>query len=72
MRDLNWQGNAWDEYLSLQSDKTYLRKINALLKDIRRNGYLCSLGKPEMLKGGLSGYFSVRITHKDRLIFRFS
>ena len=69
MRNLNWQGNAWDEYLYFQSDKTALRKINNLIKDIRRNGYQCSLGKPEMLKGDLSGYASVRISQKNRLVF---
>lgn len=69
MRDLNWQGNAWDEYLSFQSDKAAQRKINKLISDIRRNGYKCSYGKPEMLKGDLSGYASIRFSQKDRLIF---
>ena len=70
MRDINWQGDAWDEYLSFQTDKAALRKINNLIKEIRRNGYMLSIGKPELLKGDLSGYASIRISKKHRLIFR--
>lgn len=32
-----------------------LRKINKLIQDIERNGYECT-GRPEPLKGNLSGY----------------
>jgi toxin YoeB len=35
-----------------------------------RNGYQCSYGKVEMLKGDFSGYASVRIDKKNRIIFR--
>lgn len=65
-----WSDIAWDDYLYWQTqDKRTLKKINALLKDIDRNGYECS-GKPEPLKGNLSGYWSVKIDQKNRLIFR--
>lgn len=40
-----------------------------MLKDIMRNGYQCSSGKVEMLKGDFSGYASVRIDKKNRIIF---
>ena len=43
--------------------------INNLLEDINRNGYNC-IGKPEPLKGDKSGYWSVRIDEKNRLIFK--
>ena len=52
---------SWDEYIELQSDKKMLRKVNKLLKDIMRNGYQCTYGKAEMLKGDFSGYCSIRI-----------
>ncbi|MBO6218598.1 MAG: type II toxin-antitoxin system YoeB family toxin, partial [Treponema sp.] len=42
----NWSDIAWEDYLSLQSDKKLLKKANELLKDIDRNGYT-GLGKPE-------------------------
>ena len=34
-----------------------------------RNEYQCSYGKAEMLKGDFSGYASVRIDKKNRIIF---
>lgn len=68
--DIYWLDKAWSEYLNWQSDdwKT-LRKINKLLRDIGRNGYECT-GKPERLKGELSGYWSVRIDKGNRIVFR--
>jgi len=47
-----------------------LKRINRLLKDIQRNGYQSSYGSPEMLKGNYSGYASVRVDSKNRLIFK--
>lgn len=70
MRSLLWQPDAWAEYEALHTDKLILKRVNKLLKDIMRNGYSCSFGKPEMLKGDFSGYASVRIDQKNRLIFR--
>ena len=69
MRNLLWQSDAWKEYESLQADKATLKKVNKLLKDIMRNGYECSYGKVEMLKGDFSGFASVRIDKKNRIIF---
>lgn len=69
MRKL-WLEEAWEEYISWQTkDKAVLKKINRLLKDIDRYGYECS-GKPEPLKGDLSGYWSVHIDRKNRIVFR--
>ena len=70
MRNLLWQPDAWAEYEDLQTDRKTIKKINQLLKDILRNGYQCSYGKVEMLKGDFSGYASVRIDKKNRLIFQ--
>lgn len=70
MRNISWHPAAWEEYQVLQTDKAQLKKLNSLIKDIMRNGYRCKSGKPEMLKGNLSGYCSVHITHGMRLIFR--
>ena len=62
--------SAFENYLYWQTqDKKTLRKINNLLKDIDRNGYNCT-GKPEPLRGDLSGWWSVRIDEKNRLIFK--
>jgi toxin YoeB len=64
-----WHDTVWEDYTGWQAeDKKTLRKINALIKDIERNGYNC-IGKPEPLRGNLSGWWSVRIDDKNRLIF---
>ena len=65
-----WQDEAWEDYLYWQAqDKKTLRKINNLLQDIERNGYK-GIGKPEPLRGDLSGYWSVEIDKKNRIVFR--
>lgn len=65
-----WHDAAREEYLNWQLlDKKTLKKINNLLKSIDRNGYEC-IGKPEPLVGNLSGFWSVRIDHKNRIVFR--
>lgn len=70
MRSVLWQSDAWKEYVDIQSDKKLLRRVNTLLKDIMRNGYGVSAVKLEMLKGDFSGFASVRIDQKNRLIFQ--
>ena len=68
--NIYWDEKAWLEYLYWQTqDKKTLKRINNLLKDIDRNGYNC-IGNPEPLKGELSGWWSVRIDEKNRLIFK--
>ena len=67
-----WLDEAWEEYLHWQTqDKKTLKKINKLLQDIDRNGYNC-IGKPEPLRGDLTGYWSVRIDDKNRIVFRIN
>ena len=65
-----WHDGAWDEYVEWQTkDKITLKKINNLIKDIDRNGYNCK-GKLAPLKGDKTGFFSVRIDEKNRIVFR--
>ncbi|WP_298099233.1 Txe/YoeB family addiction module toxin [uncultured Campylobacter sp.] len=67
-----WSQEAWKDYLYWQeNDKNIIKRINKLILDIERNGYDC-IGKPEALKGNLSGLYSVRIDGKNRLVFRIS
>ena len=62
---------AWEEYLYWQlNDRTLLKKINDLLKDIERNGNE-GLGKPEPLRHELEGLWSRRISPEHRLIYKF-
>ncbi|MCL1923538.1 MAG: Txe/YoeB family addiction module toxin [Propionibacteriaceae bacterium] len=61
---------AWVQYTQWQNlDRKTLKRINQLLKSLRRNG-LNSIGKVERLRGDLSGFYSVRIDEKNRLVFQ--
>lgn len=65
-----WLDGVWEEYLEWQKkDKKAFEKVNKLIKSIDRNGYQCE-GHPEPLVGNLSGWWSVKFTPKDRIIFR--
>ena len=65
-----WHDDAWEDYLNWQTqDKKTLRRINKLIQDIERNGYN-GIGKPEPLKGDLSGLWSVKIDEKNRIVFK--
>ena len=67
-----WHDDAWEEYTDWQiKDKKTLKKINNLIKDIDRNRYN-GIGKPEALCGNWTGFYSVSIDEKNRLVFRIS
>lgn len=66
---LLWEDRAWDDYLFWQrQDKKTLKRINSLLKDIERNTF-DGLGKPEPLRGNLSGLWSRRIDDSNRIVY---
>lgn len=70
MSEKIWSDDAWEDYLYWQQqDKKTLRRINALIKDIERNGSLNGIGHPEALVGNLQGEFSRRIDEKNRLVY---
>jgi len=65
-----FSNKAWDDYLYWQqNDKQILKKINQLIKDIKREPFN-GIGKPEPLKHELSGFWSRRITDEHRLIYQ--
>ena len=67
---LLWEEKAWDDYCYWQTqDKKTLRRINALIRDIQRNGNE-GIGKPEALKEDLSGWWSRRIDETNRIVYR--
>ena len=62
--------DAWDDYqFWVRTDQDMLRKVNALIEDARRRMFT-GLGKPEPLKGALSGWWSRRIAGDHRLVYR--
>ena len=65
-----WYDRAWEDYLYWQAqDKKTLRRINTILRDIER-GNFNGVGKPEALKGDLTGFWSRRIDEKNRWVYR--
>ncbi len=70
MNDLTFDSKGWDDYLYWQiQDRKTLKKINRLLDDIKRNGALHGIGKPELLKHDKSGLYSRRIDEANRLVY---
>lgn len=66
---LLWEEEAWEDYCLWQTrDKKLLKRINTLLKDIQRNSYE-GIGKPEPLKGDLSGWWSRRIDDTHHIVY---
>ena len=69
MSRFSFSEHAWSDYLYWQSqDKKTLKRINTLLKDIERSPF-SGTGKPEPLKGDLSGLWSRRIDDINRLVY---
>ncbi|ADJ29620.1 Txe/YoeB family addiction module toxin [Nitrosococcus watsonii] len=73
MRSLVFEGNTWEAYENMrEKDKKLHTALCKLLKEMLHSDDPSSgLGKPELLKHGLSGLWSKRISQKDRLIYRF-
>ena len=67
---LLWEESAWEDYISWQSqDKKTLKRINQIIKDIQRRPF-DGIGKPEPLRGNLSGYWSRRIDEANRIVYK--
>jgi len=61
---------AWEDYLHWQAtDPKLVQRINALIKEASRTPFT-GTGKPEPLRGPLSGWWSRRITKEHRLVYR--
>jgi toxin YoeB len=67
---VHFTADAWNDYRHwAQTDHAMLTRINFLIEDACRNLFK-GLGKPEPLKGDLSGWWSRRIGGEHRLIYR--
>lgn len=62
--------NSWEDYLFWQAyDKSILKKINSLIKEIESTPYEGN-GKPEPLNHNLATWWSRRINLEHRLIYK--
>lgn len=68
MADLIFDPDAFKEYIEWQTqDRKTLKKINDLIEDIQRNGFVKGKGKPEPLKHMKA--YSRHIDNANRLIY---
>lgn len=70
---LVFSDNAWEDYLWWQSagNEKGVERVNELIKATRRLPFK-GIGKPEPLKGDLSGWWSRRISDEHRFVYRVS
>ncbi|BCW87357.1 Toxin YoeB [Alphaproteobacteria bacterium SO-S41] len=68
--NLLFSAQAWEDYLYWQShDRKLPERINGLIKEASRTPFQ-GTGKPEPLRGALSGWLSRRITQEHRLVYK--
>ena len=66
---VHFTDNGWDDYLYwCRHDKDVHERLNTLIENARRTPFE-GIGKPEALKGDLSGFWSRRITGEHRLVY---
>ncbi len=67
---LTWLPNGWKDYFYWKENvRKILQRVNELIWDALRNPF-SGIGKPELLKNSLKGWWSRRITQEHRLIYR--
>ena len=69
---LVFSNQAWEDYQFWVSTNDKVRdRINELIKQCKRTPFK-GTGKPEPLKGDLTGWWSRRISQEDRMVYRVS
>lgn len=67
---LSFTKAAWEDYQWFQQhDRKLLRRLNLLIEGMLRSPF-DGIGKPEPLKGDLSGYWPRRINGEHRLVYK--
>jgi toxin YoeB len=70
VRSVHFDSGAWEDFLFwLASERKTARRIVRLIAEIQRDPFT-GIGKPEPLRGELSGYWSRRIDDQHRLVYR--
>ncbi len=69
---LVFSDQAWEDYQYWVNTNDKIRdRINELIKQCKRTPFK-GTGKPEPLKGDLTGWWSRRISQQDRMVYRVS
>jgi toxin YoeB len=67
---ISFKDSAFEQYSQWEKDDSKIyEKIKHLITEIRRDPFR-GTGKPEPLKGNLSGHWSRRITEEHRLVYQ--
>lgn len=71
-KNLVFLPEAWEDFnYWLDQDRKTVKRIRLIIQDIERNRFT-GIGKPEPLKGNLSGWWSRRIDDKNRIVYRIT
>ena len=67
---LVFSNEAWEDYQHwVRTNPKVKDRVNELIKQCQRTPFK-GVGKPEPLRGDLSGWWSRRITQEDRMVYR--
>lgn len=70
MNSISFLPEAWKQYKYwVNTDKQMLKRLNKLIDEGTRSPFE-GIGKPEPLKGNYTGWWSRRIDHEHRLVYR--
>jgi len=68
---VGFSSEGWEDYEYWRNnDSDIFKKIHALIENTLVTPFT-GIGKPEPLKGDLTGYWSRRITKADRLVYAY-
>ena len=65
---IRFTSQGWEDYRSWAGDRKALTRINRLIDEATRDPG-AGTGKPERLRGDLSGFWSRRIDQEHRLVY---
>lgn len=66
---LVFSDQAWEEYqYRVKNNDKVRNRINELIKQCKRAPFM-GTGKPEPLKGDLTGWWSRRVSQEDRMVY---
>ena len=72
MKSIVFEGNTWKKYEDLRrKDKVLHKNLCKIIQEMQRDDPSQGLGKPEPLKHKLSGFWSRRLSQKDRIIYKY-
>lgn len=70
--NIEFTQHGWEDFVFwLENDESITLKIKELINSIKQNPFK-GIGKPEPLKHRLKGFWSRRITHEHRLVYKVS